>query len=107
MKRFIISNLRNNGSLKRGARKHTPIALCAGMALICVHSSAFADAIPATYYGCPGPLLTVKYNTSAIGELSLSVAHGGKPIVKRGRVATPRAYGYFGLTAPGRDLRLW
>jgi Holliday junction DNA helicase RuvB len=25
----------------------------------------------------------------------------------RGRVATPRAYGYFGLTAPGRDSRLW
>ena len=25
----------------------------------------------------------------------------------RGRVATPLAYGYFGLTAPGRDSRLW
>jgi len=25
----------------------------------------------------------------------------------RGRVATPRAYEYFGLTAPGRDTRLW
>jgi holliday junction DNA helicase RuvB len=25
----------------------------------------------------------------------------------RGRVATPRAYGYFGLTAPGRNSRLW
>jgi Holliday junction DNA helicase RuvB len=25
----------------------------------------------------------------------------------RGRVATPRAYGYFGLAAPGRDSRLW
>ena len=25
----------------------------------------------------------------------------------RGRVATPRAYGYFGLDAPGRDRRLW
>jgi holliday junction DNA helicase RuvB len=25
----------------------------------------------------------------------------------RGRVATPRAYAYFGLTAPGRDSRLW
>jgi Holliday junction DNA helicase RuvB len=25
----------------------------------------------------------------------------------RGRVATPRAYGYFGLEAPGRDARLW
>lgn len=25
----------------------------------------------------------------------------------RGRVATPRAYGYFGLTAPERDSRLW
>jgi Holliday junction DNA helicase RuvB len=25
----------------------------------------------------------------------------------RGRVATPRAYDYFGLTAPGRDSRLW
>jgi Holliday junction DNA helicase RuvB len=25
----------------------------------------------------------------------------------RGRVATPAAYGYFGLTAPGRDSRLW
>ncbi len=25
----------------------------------------------------------------------------------RGRVATARAYGYFGLTAPGRDSRLW
>jgi Holliday junction DNA helicase RuvB len=25
----------------------------------------------------------------------------------RGRMATPRAYGYFGLTAPGRDSRLW
>src|SRR5437763_2489309 len=25
----------------------------------------------------------------------------------RGRVATPRAYGYFGLTDPGRDSRLW
>jgi Holliday junction DNA helicase RuvB len=25
----------------------------------------------------------------------------------RGRVATPRAYGYFGLQAPGRDSRLW
>jgi Holliday junction DNA helicase RuvB len=25
----------------------------------------------------------------------------------RGRVATPRAYGYFGLEQPGRDRRLW
>ncbi len=25
----------------------------------------------------------------------------------RGRVATPRAYQYFGLTAPGKDARLW
>jgi len=25
----------------------------------------------------------------------------------RGRVATPRAYGYFGLQPPGRDSRLW
>ena len=25
----------------------------------------------------------------------------------RGRVATSRAYEYFGLTAPGRDSRLW
>jgi holliday junction DNA helicase RuvB len=25
----------------------------------------------------------------------------------RGRVATPRAYGYFGLHAPGKDQRLW
>ena len=25
----------------------------------------------------------------------------------RGRVATARAYGYFGLDAPGRDSRLW
>ena len=25
----------------------------------------------------------------------------------RGRVATPRAYQYFGLTAPGKDTRLW
>ena len=25
----------------------------------------------------------------------------------RGRVATPRAYGYFGLDMPGRDSRLW
>jgi len=25
----------------------------------------------------------------------------------RGRVATPRAYGFFGLDAPGRDSRLW
>jgi Holliday junction DNA helicase RuvB len=25
----------------------------------------------------------------------------------RGRMATPRAYGYFGLDAPGRDSRLW
>jgi holliday junction DNA helicase RuvB len=25
----------------------------------------------------------------------------------RGRVATPLAYGYFGLEAPGRDSRLW
>jgi holliday junction DNA helicase RuvB len=25
----------------------------------------------------------------------------------RGRVATPRAYGYFGLPAPGRDAKLW
>jgi Holliday junction DNA helicase RuvB len=25
----------------------------------------------------------------------------------RGRIATPRAYGYFGLQAPGRDSRLW
>jgi Holliday junction DNA helicase RuvB len=25
----------------------------------------------------------------------------------RGRVATPRAYQYFGLTAPGKDSRLW
>lgn len=25
----------------------------------------------------------------------------------RGRVATPRAYDYFGLTAPGKDSRLW
>jgi Holliday junction DNA helicase RuvB len=25
----------------------------------------------------------------------------------RGRVATPRAYEYFGLTAPGKDSKLW
>jgi len=25
----------------------------------------------------------------------------------RGRMATPRAYDYFGLTAPGKDTRLW
>ena len=25
----------------------------------------------------------------------------------RGRMATPRAYGYFGLDAPGRESRLW
>ena len=25
----------------------------------------------------------------------------------RGRVATPRAYQYFGLTPPGKDSRLW
>jgi Holliday junction DNA helicase RuvB len=25
----------------------------------------------------------------------------------RGRVATSRAYGYFGLESPGRDSRLW
>ena len=25
----------------------------------------------------------------------------------RGRVATPRAYGYFGLTAPKKDPQLW
>ena len=25
----------------------------------------------------------------------------------RGRVATPRAYDYFGLTVPGKDSRLW
>ena len=25
----------------------------------------------------------------------------------RGRVATPLAYGYFGLDVPGRDARLW
>jgi Holliday junction DNA helicase RuvB len=25
----------------------------------------------------------------------------------RGRVATARAYAYFGLDAPGRDSRLW
>ncbi|MGH8608787.1 MAG: hypothetical protein ACREX9_15635 [Gammaproteobacteria bacterium] len=48
MKRLNISNLRNNGSVERGARKQMPIALAAGMALISVHSSAFADAIPAT-----------------------------------------------------------
>jgi len=54
------------------------------MALISVHASAFADAIPATFYACRGLDLTVKYNTGAIGELSLSVARGGKPIVKRG-----------------------
>src|SRR3954470_2208382 len=28
-------------------------------------------------------------------------------LAPRGRVATPRAYGYFGLTVPGRDSRLW
>lgn len=84
MKHFNISNLRNNGSLKRDARKPMPLALAAGMALISVHSSAFADAIPATFYACRGLDLTVKYNTGAIGELSLSVARGGKPIVKRG-----------------------
>jgi Holliday junction DNA helicase RuvB len=25
----------------------------------------------------------------------------------RGRVATPRAYDYFGMTAPGKDSKLW
>ena len=28
-------------------------------------------------------------------------------LTPRGRVATPRAYGYFGLEQPGRDSRLW
>lgn len=84
MKRFNISTLPYNGSSKRGARKPMPIALSAGMALFCLHSSAFAANTPATFYDCRGPLLTVKYNTGAIGEPSLSVARGGKPIVKRG-----------------------
>ncbi|MGH8613358.1 MAG: hypothetical protein ACREYF_15425 [Gammaproteobacteria bacterium] len=84
MKRFNSSNLRNKGSVKRAARKPMPIALAAGMALICAHSSAFADAIPATDYDCRGLDLTVEYDTGAIGELLLSVTRGGKPIVKRG-----------------------
>lgn len=79
-----ISKLQRNGGSKRGDRKPMSTALSAGMALICVHSSAFAANVPATDYDCRSPFLTVKYNTGAIGERLLSVARGGKPIVKRG-----------------------
>jgi Holliday junction DNA helicase RuvB len=33
--------------------------------------------------------------------------HGFLDRTPRGRVATARAYQYFGLTAPGKDARLW
>ena len=35
------------------------------------------------------------------------IQHGFLDRTPRGRVATPRAYEYFGLTPPGRDPRLW
>ena len=35
------------------------------------------------------------------------IQHGFIDRTPRGRVATARAYAYFGLTAPGRDSRLW
>jgi Holliday junction DNA helicase RuvB len=35
------------------------------------------------------------------------IQHGFLDRTPRGRVATPRAYEYFGLPAPGRDSRLW
>jgi Holliday junction DNA helicase RuvB len=35
------------------------------------------------------------------------IQHGFLDRTRRGRVATARAYEYFGLTAPGRDSRLW
>ena len=35
------------------------------------------------------------------------IQHGFIDRTPRGRVATARAYEYFGLTAPGRDSRLW
>jgi Holliday junction DNA helicase RuvB len=35
------------------------------------------------------------------------IQHGFLDRTPRGRVATARAYEYFGLTAPGRDTRLW
>jgi Holliday junction DNA helicase RuvB len=35
------------------------------------------------------------------------IQHGFLDRTPRGRVATARAYEYFGLTAPGRDSRLW
>jgi Holliday junction DNA helicase RuvB len=35
------------------------------------------------------------------------IQHGFLDRTSRGRMATARAYEYFGLTAPGRDTRLW
>src|SRR5688572_4963832 len=66
-----------------------------------------------------------KFNGGPVGVLSLAAAiseerdaiediyepfliqAGFLDRTPRGRVATPRAYEYFGLTAPGRDSRLW
>ena len=66
-----------------------------------------------------------KFNGGPVGVLSLAAAiseerdaiediyepfliqAGFLDRTPRGRVATPRAYEYFGLTAPGRDTRLW
>ena len=66
-----------------------------------------------------------KYNGGPVGLNSLAASIGEEPDAlediyepylmqigfldrtPRGRVATAKAYGYFGLTAPGRDGKLW
>ena len=47
-----------------------------------------------------------------LGDVEAKMAEVGARCALRlmrsdGGVATPRAYGYFGLDAPGRDSRLW
>src|SRR5439155_486154 len=55
-------------------------------------------------------ILGVPIEDAAAAEISRR-ARGTPRIVnrllRRGRVATSRAYGYFGLPEPGRDSRLW
>jgi Holliday junction DNA helicase RuvB len=63
--------------------------------------------------GCPVGINTI---AAAISEEKDAIEDIYEPFLiqigfldrtPRGRVATPRAYGYFGLEAPGRDSRLW
>ncbi|HKT78958.1 MAG TPA: Holliday junction branch migration DNA helicase RuvB [Vicinamibacterales bacterium] len=104
----------------RASGKITPDVAAAGLKLLEVDEHGFDDVdrrllrtIIDKFGGGPVGLNTI---AAAIGEEKDAIEDIYEPFLiqlgfldrtPRGRVATPRAYGYFGLAAPGRDSRLW